>query len=99
MCGTLDYLPPEMVVGDSHTDKVDLWSLGILMYEFIVGRPPFETASQQETYQRICNVDIRWPSGVSEDAKDLIGKLLKKEPEQRLPLDKVLEHPWILAHK
>ena len=54
MCGTLDYLPPEMIEGASHEEKVDLWSLG----------PPFETQSHNETYNRILNVDIQWPSHV-----------------------------------
>ncbi len=65
MCGTLDYLPPEMVEGNSHDEKVDLWSLGVLCYEFLVGKPPFETQSHKETYQRIVNVDIKWPHHVS----------------------------------
>lgn len=42
LCGTLDYLPPEMVEGKPHTEKVDLWALGVLTYEFLVGVPPFE---------------------------------------------------------
>ena len=94
MCGTLDYLPPEMVegkylkiikihrnihsntkflhtfievvivifIGEYHDEKVDLWSLGVLCYEFLAGKPPFETESHQETYKRILSVDIRWPS-------------------------------------
>lgn len=42
MCGTLDYLPPEMVEGKEHSEKVDYWALGVLTYEFLVGNPPFE---------------------------------------------------------
>lgn len=45
LCGTLDYLPPEMVEGREHTEKVDLWALGVLTYEFLVGVPPFEDLS------------------------------------------------------
>lgn len=45
LCGTLDYLPPEMVDHKEHTDKVDLWALGVLTYEFLVGAPPFEDLS------------------------------------------------------
>jgi aurora kinase len=45
LCGTLDYLPPEMVEGKEHTEKVDLWALGVLAYEFLCGVPPFEEMS------------------------------------------------------
>ncbi|CAJ0936262.1 unnamed protein product, partial [Mesorhabditis belari] len=43
MCGTMDYLPPEMILGHRHGEHVDLWSLGVLCYEFLVGSPPFES--------------------------------------------------------
>lgn len=98
MCGTLDYLPPEMIEGQTHDEKVDLWSLGVLTYEFLVGKPPFETEDNNQTYKRIVRVDLRIPSYVSEGAKDLITKLLRKNPSDRLPLAKVMEHPWILQH-
>lgn len=75
LCGTLDYLPPEMVEGKPHDETVDLWSLGVLCYEFLCGSPPFETQSNNETYKRICNVDIRFPSHVSAKARDLIVKV------------------------
>jgi len=96
MCGTLDYLPPEMVAGEYHDEKVDLWSLGVLCYEFLCGKPPFETASHQATYQRIMKVDIQFPSHVSAGARDLIKNLLQKTPSTRLPLGSVKQHPWIV---
>lgn len=96
MCGTLDYLPPEMVAGEYHDEKVDLWSLGVLCYEFLCGKPPFETASHQATYQRIMQVDLQFPSHVSTGARDLIKKLLQKIPDRRLPLESVKTHPWIV---
>ncbi len=95
MCGTLDYLPPEMVENGSHDYNVDLWSLGILCYEFLVGKPPFETESHQETYRKIVTVDMEWPNHISPGARDLIFKLLKKVPKERLPLQQVMKHPWI----
>merc|ERR1719507_34423 len=98
MCGTLDYLPPEMVEGEYHDEKVDLWALGVLCYEFLGGRPPFETDNHQETYKRILTVDIRWPHHFSEGARDLISKLLRRKPNDRLLLTKVLEHPWIVQN-
>ena len=103
MCGTLDYLPPEMVEGHAHDKSVDIWSLGVLCYEFIVGKPPFESQGHSETYRRIASVDLSFPPHVSKDAKNLILQLLVKDPSQRLSLHKVLEHPWIVqglaAHK
>ncbi|XP_069113488.1 aurora kinase C-like [Argopecten irradians] len=95
LCGTLDYLPPEMIAGSLHDEKVDLWSLGVLCYEFLVGKPPFEAASHEETYRRITKVDLHFPSYVSESARSLISMLLKRDPKMRISLDKVLEHPWI----
>lgn len=56
MCGTLDYLPPEMIEGHTHNEKVDLWCIGVLCYELLVGNPPFESASHNETYRRIVKV-------------------------------------------
>ncbi|TXT13366.1 hypothetical protein VHUM_00733 [Vanrija humicola] len=100
LCGTLDYLPPEMVEGKEHTSKVDLWALGVLCYEFIVGGPPFEDlAGHSATYRRIRNVDLHVPDSVSPEAKDLITRLLRYNPDDRLPLAEVLQHPWIKKYE
>ncbi|ORY87717.1 kinase-like domain-containing protein [Protomyces lactucae-debilis] len=99
LCGTLDYLPPEMVEGKDHNKNVDLWSLGVLCYEFIVGTPPFEDMSgHAATYKRIAKVDLRIPDHVSAEAKDLITRLLQYNPERRLALDQIQLHPWIRKH-
>lgn len=100
LCGTLDYLPPEMVEGREHNEKVDYWALGVLTYEFLVGNPPFEDRnSVNATYRRIAKVDLRIPSLVSPDARDLITQLLKYNPEERIPLTDVSRHPWILKYR
>ncbi|KAM8973800.1 aurora kinase B isoform 2-T2 [Pelodytes ibericus] len=98
MCGTLDYLPPEMIEGKTHDEKVDLWCTGVLCYEFLVGMPPFDSPSHTETHRRIVNVDLKFPSFMTEGAKDLITKLLRYHPAQRLSLKGVMEHPWIKAN-
>lgn len=99
MCGTLDYLPPEMLstYDDSYTDKVDLWSLGVLMYEFLVGVAPFED-SQVMTKRRIVRGEYTVPNFISSDAKDLIKKLLVLDPEKRIALEDVERHPWIAKY-
>jgi len=98
LCGTLDYLPPEMVENKSHDEKVDLWSLGVLLYEFLCGKPPFESENANETYRLIASVRYKFPSQFSVGAKDLIGGLLKYNPKHRLSLTGILEHPWMKAH-
>mmetsp|Transcript_35442 Transcript_35442/g.44755 ORF Transcript_35442/g.44755 Transcript_35442/m.44755 type:complete len:178 (-) Transcript_35442:267-800(-) len=98
LCGTLDYLPPEMIEGRDHDASVDIWSLGVLMYEFLNGSPPFEAEGSHATYRRIQRVDLRFPPGMSDDAKDLISKLLQKEPKDRLPLSQIASHPWIIRN-
>lgn len=99
MCGTLDYLPPEMVEARDHDYHVDIWALGILTYEFLVGSPPFEERGQAATYKRIAKVDLKIPKFVSPEATDLIAKLLQHNPEKRLPLSQVMAHPWIIKNK
>ncbi|KAK2059415.1 kinase-like protein [Colletotrichum caudatum] len=101
MCGTLDYLPPEMIKPGSsdnyYNEKVDLWSLGVLTYEFLVGEAPFEDTPVM-TQRRIARADMTVPSFVSPEAKDLIKKLLVLDPEKRIPLEQVQTHPWIVKH-
>ncbi|KAJ5946256.1 hypothetical protein N7454_003095 [Penicillium verhagenii] len=101
MCGTLDYLPPEMLKSgpqeNYYSEKVDLWSLGVLTYEFLVGEAPFEDTPAM-TQRRITRADMSVPSFVSPEAKDLIKRLLVLDPEKRIPLDEIQNHPWIVKH-
>ncbi|KAJ9301486.1 hypothetical protein DTO271G3_1621 [Paecilomyces variotii] len=101
MCGTLDYLPPEMLHPGSqpnyYSEKVDLWSLGVLTYEFLVGEAPFEDTPVM-TQRRIRRGEMTIPSFVSPEARDLIERLLVIDPEKRIPLDEIQRHPWILKH-
>ncbi|KAL4916892.1 kinase-like domain-containing protein [Aspergillus aurantiobrunneus] len=101
MCGTLDYLPPEMLnsnpQGNFYNEKVDLWSLGVLTYEFLVGEAPFEDTPAM-TQRRIQRGEMQVPSFVSPEARDLIKRLLVLDPEKRISLDEIQKHPWILKH-
>ncbi|XP_020209102.1 serine/threonine-protein kinase Aurora-3 isoform X2 [Cajanus cajan] len=100
MCGTLDYLAPEMVENKAHDYAVDNWTLGILCYEFLYGAPPFEAETQSDTFKRIMKVDLSFPSTpfVSSEAKHLISRLLVKDSSQRLSLQRIMEHPWIIKN-
>lgn len=99
MCGTLDYLPPEMVEAKQHDEHVDVWALGVLLYELLVGHPPFEEKHAGDTYKRIARVDFSIPSYVDEDARDLVERLLVYDPQQRLALQDVAVHGWVLKNR
>lgn len=63
LCGTLDYLPPEMVNGDQHGKEVDLWALGVLCFEFLCGRPPFESDTQSGELRNEGKIESRFHEG------------------------------------
>ena len=98
MCGTLDYLSPEMIESKEHDFGVDVWALGVLCYELLVGKPPFEEIDKNATYKRIAKVDLHIPSFVCADAAHLIENLLQHNPKKRMSLRKVVEHPWIVKN-
>jgi len=98
LCGTLDYLPPEMVENKRHDEKVDHWCIGVLCYELLVGMPPFESKTSQDTYKKIVATFCNFPPHVSPGARDLINQLLQKAPSSRIPLAQVKTHPWIVEN-
>ncbi|CCD25479.1 aurora kinase NDAI_0F01600 [Naumovozyma dairenensis CBS 421] len=99
LCGTIDYLSPEMIRSREYDDTVDVWALGVLTYELVAGDPPFEEDSKELTYKRILKGEIRFPGTVSQDVRDLISRLLKNDPKERILLKEVMVHPWIMRNK
>lgn len=99
-CGTLDYLAPEVIDPNMTTDenkdstRSDIWGLGILLYEFVTGSAPFEGADTVSTYKKIRMDKVYFPSYLSEECKDLICKMLKKHPVDRISLDEVAMHEF-----
>jgi aurora kinase len=87
-----------MVESKDHDSTVDIWSLGVLTFEFLVGRPPFETENEHQTYEKIKKVDVQYPSWMEPGAKDFISKLLVKDPKARMPLSDVPSHPFIQTY-
>ncbi|XP_063928000.1 uncharacterized protein LOC135141079 [Zophobas morio] len=84
LCGTLDYLSPEMVEGKEYDYKVDVWSLGILCYEFLTGIPPFIAKDPESTCKRIASADVIYPPELSSLAVNFMRKLLRLEPQHRI---------------
>ena len=99
LCGTIDYLSPELITSKEYDQTVDIWALGVLMYELLVGSPPFEESTKEMTYKRIMKVDIDFPTTMSLDAQNLIRRILATEPRNRLSLRDIKRHPWILRNK
>lgn len=97
-CGTLDYLPPEVIGKQRHTEFADLWCLGILIYELCAGAPPFESEDQVDTINKIKSGCVQYPSHFSRELSDLIGKLLKLAPNQRINIEQVVKHKWIASY-
>nr|CAD2176407.1 unnamed protein product [Meloidogyne enterolobii] len=98
MCGTLDYLSPEMILNKEHDHNVDNWSVGVLLYEFIIGKPPFEHQTHAETLECIRNLKYQFPSTFPAGAKDIVSKLLLLKPTARMQMPVLKKHPWIVEN-
>jgi polo-like kinase 1 len=97
ICGTPNYIAPEIISGTTgHSFQVDIWSMGVIMYTLLVGKPPYESKDVKSTYKRIlANVyDFPDNANVSERAKDLIRSMLQSNPEARPTLMEVQNHPF-----
>jgi len=100
VCGTPNYIAPEILEGkDGHSYEVDIWSLGVILFTLLLGKPPFETSSVKTTYKRIKANAYDFPDHIIilDDAKDLIMKMLTPDPLCRLTLTEILNHSFILG--
>ncbi|KAF9969231.1 serine/threonine protein kinase psk1 [Actinomortierella ambigua] len=85
VCGTIEYMAPEVVCGKVHYDRtVDWWSLGVVVHDMLTGSPPFVASNRKKTMDAILNKKLNLPYYLSQDAKDLLGKLLRRAPSTRL---------------
>ena len=93
-CGTREYISPEMIKKLPHDYHVDIWSIGVLLFECLAGYPPFTGANDSEVFRRINQLKIKWPIDFPPLAKNLVMKILKINPEERPSLDEILRHSW-----
>lgn len=99
LCGTPDYIAPEVVSTKPYNKSIDWWSFGILIYEMLAGYTPFYDSNTMKTYEKILNAELRFPPFFNEDVKDLLSRLITRDLSQRLGnlqngTEDVKNHPW-----
>lgn len=99
MCGTTEYMAPEILLAKGHNKEADWWSVGILLYEMLSGQPPYTHANRKKLQEKIIKEKIKLPPRVSTEAHSLLKGLLQKEPSQRLGYgptgsDEIKGHKW-----
>lgn len=96
LCGTPNYISPEVASRASHGLPTDVWGLGCLLYTLLVGRPPFDTNGVKSTLTQVVIGNYTIPDHISAEARDLIQRLLCKDPVKRIRLNEVVTHPFMI---
>ena len=100
-CGTVEYMAPEIVGSENYDYSVDIWSLGILLYELLFGHSPFKANTTKNVILNIKTHELTYDDKnkkISNSCKDLIQKLLVSNPQKRLKIKDILEHPFVKKH-
>ncbi|KAF3840225.1 hypothetical protein F7725_018942 [Dissostichus mawsoni] len=95
-CGSLAYSAPEILLGDEYdAPAVDIWSLGVILFMLVCGQPPFQEANDSETLTMIMDCKYSVPDHVSSACKDLIDRMLQRDPKHRASLEEIEGHAWL----
>ena len=95
-CGTPEYVSPEVIKKYPYDEKVDIWGIGVLIFELVFGYPPFTSNFNEDRFNNIKEGKIIWPKDLNDMVlKDLIEKILKVNPKDRISLDEIEKHQWL----
>ncbi|KAG5536771.1 hypothetical protein RHGRI_024261 [Rhododendron griersonianum] len=99
MCGTTEYMAPEILLSKGHNKDADWWSVGILLFEMLSGKPPFTHTNRKKLQERIINEKVKLPPRLTSEAHSLLKELLQKDPSKRLGsgprgADEIKSHKW-----
>jgi len=104
-CGSPNYAPPELILNQYFFsenikrpycgNEIDVWSCGVILFAILTGSLPFDDPNIPALYARIKNAIYTFPKNLSEEVKDLIEKMLEKEPHKRIKVPEILKHPWV----
>ena len=96
-CGTPEYVSPEVLKKLPYNEKVDIWGIGVLIFELVFGYPPFSSNLNTVRFNNIKEGKINWPENLEDEVlKDLIQKILKVNPKERISLDDIEKHTWLI---
>ncbi|GAB4856225.1 Serine/threonine-protein kinase AtPK2/AtPK19 [Ancistrocladus abbreviatus] len=99
MCGTVEYMAPEIVMGKGHDKAADWWSVGVLIFEMLTGKPPFVGGNRDKVQQKVIKDKIKLPAFLSSEAHSILKGLLQKDPSKRLGSgstgsEEIKRHKW-----
>lgn len=99
-CGSPCYAAPEMIAGQKYVGlRVDLWSSGVILFACLCGYLPFEDSNTSALYKKILSGSYTFPSHLSKDAQDLISGILTVDPEKRMSISEIRNHPWFKLYR
>jgi serine/threonine protein kinase len=98
-CGSPGYAAPEVIRGDKYNERVDIWSLGVILYAMLCGELPFGQGQAEEIAERLRTHEPKYSPCLSASVVDLLKALLNKDQKTRIDIDGVISHPWLAMNR